>query len=106
MGCAFAKRINGSLKCVQRGEPKGDGRAMEATECLGQRRYTLAVTISMTGRPSKSRLNEDAECKGGGADRKHGDHHVGHGVDHRHGAVAEVRDTSATKKERVMPPPP
>jgi hypothetical protein len=82
-----AKRINGTLQSLHGGEPEGYRCGIEAAKCLGQRRETLPITVGLSRRPSKSRLDEHAKRNRFVADRQHGDHHASRCVDHRHGVV-------------------
>jgi hypothetical protein len=83
---AFAKGQNGILQYPHAREPQCRGSGIEPVIPPDERRDTLALTVRLPGRSSKSwcRLDEDAERNGLDANRDSGGYDVRRRVDHRH----------------------
>jgi len=85
-----AIRLNGNPQCLHGWKSQRYRRAFEAAERPDQRGDTLCFTYVLPRRPRESRLNENAKCGWGIADRKYGDNLVDRNVDHRYGVITTV----------------
>jgi hypothetical protein len=90
-GLLPAIRINGSLQCLHRGEPKGYRGGFEAAKRRGQRQATGFMAVDTARRPGKSRLDEHANRNGRiAAYRKDGEQCAGRKIEDRRAAANGV----------------